>query len=123
VIAFRALGEFTDPRRGQFVPFYLQPNLGGPDNLRGYRAYRFYDNTAVVATAEYRCEIFSGLDMALFADAGNVFPRWQDIKVTGVKTDAGFGFRFNVRNNVFMRLDTGFSREGFQVWFNFANIF
>jgi len=33
------------------------------------------------------------------------------------------GLRFNVRNNVFLRLDVGFSHEGFQVWVKFNPIF
>ena len=32
-------------------------------------------------------------------------------------------FRFNVRNNVFLRLDVGFSHEGFRVWVKFWNPF
>ena len=35
----------------------------------------------------------------------------------------GFGLRFNARNNVFLRLDVGFSHEGFQVWVKFGDIF
>jgi hypothetical protein len=31
--------------------------------------------------------------------------------------------RFNARNAVFLRIDAGFSHEGFQVWFKFGNVF
>jgi hypothetical protein len=31
--------------------------------------------------------------------------------------------RFNVRNDVFMRIDAGFSHEGYQVWLKFNNVF
>ena len=61
----------TDPHAGNLVPFYLQPTLGGSDDLRGYRSFRFYDNNSVVLNGEYRWEVFSGLDMALFVDAGS----------------------------------------------------
>ena len=71
---------------------------------------------------EYRWEVFSGLDMALFVDAGQVFDHWQQINFR-IDTDYGFGFRFSVRNDVFLRIDTGFSREGFAIWFKFGNIF
>jgi hypothetical protein len=40
-----------------------------------------------------------------------------------LETSAGFGFRFNARNNVFLRLDVGFSHEGFQVAMKFNNLF
>jgi len=123
VFAFRGRIQATDPHAGNQVPFYLQPTLGGPDTLRGFQAFRFYDNNSVLLQGEYRWEVFSGLDMALFVDSGRVFHNWQDISLTGMETDAGFGFRFNVRNDVFLRLDTGFSREGFQIWLRFGNPF
>ena len=123
VIAVRARIEATDPHSGQAVPFYLQPTLGGSEDLRGFRPFRFYDNDSVLAQAEYRWEVFSGLDMALFADAGRVFHDWRGINFRDPEIDGGFGFRFNVRNDVFLRIDTGFSREGFQVWFKFNNVF
>ena len=123
VIALRARTEATDPHDGNRVPFFLQPTLGGPDTLRGYRAFRFYDNASIVLNGEYRWEAFSGLDMALFMDAGQVFERWEQINLRNLKTDWGFGLRFNVRNDVFMRIDTGFSNEGFGVWLKFSNVF
>lgn len=123
VIALRARVEATEPHGGQEVPFYLQPTLGGSEDLRGFRSFRYYDNNAAVLNAEYRWEVFSGLDMALFADAGRVFPDWHDISFRSLDKDFGFGFRFNVRNDVFMRIDTAFSREGFQTWLKFNNVF
>jgi hypothetical protein len=123
VIALRGRVEATSPREGNRVPFYLQPTLGGSEDLRGFRPFRFYDNNAVILNGEYRWEVFSGLDMALFVDAGKVFNEWQQINYRNLETDAGFGFRFNVRNDVFMRIDTGFSHEGFQIWVKFNNVF
>jgi outer membrane protein assembly factor BamA len=123
VLALRGKSVLTDTDPGKTVPFYLQPTLGGSDDLRGFRAFRFSDNNLIVVNCEYRWEVFSGLDMALFADAGKVFPRHADWNFRNMEAAFGFGFRFNVRNNVFMRLDTGFSHEGFQVWVKFNNVF
>lgn len=123
VIALRARSALTDTDRGQVVPFYMQPVLGGSETLRGFRPFRFYDNNLIVGNAEYRWEVFSGLDMALFADAGKVFARWEDWNRGRLEQSYGFGFRFNVRNEVFLRIDTGFSREGFAVWLKFDNVF
>ena len=123
VIALRGRVEATEPHAGQQVPFYLQPTLGGSEDLRGFRPFRFYDNNAVILNGEYRWEVFSGLDMALFVDAGRVFHEWSNINLRSAEIDGGFGFRFNVRNNVFLRIDSGFSREGFQLWFKFNNVF
>ena len=123
VIALRARTTLTGTQQGQSVPFYMQPILGGSESLRGYRPYRFRDNNLLLLNVEYRYEIFSGLDMALFADAGKVAPRRGLINFRELESTVGFGLRFNVRNNVFMRIDTGFSQEGFQVWLKFNDIF
>jgi outer membrane protein assembly factor BamA len=57
------------------MPFYFMPTLGGNDTLRGFREYRFRGPHAILAQGEYRWEIWSGLDGALFYDAGKVADR------------------------------------------------
>src|SRR4051794_18095960 len=121
VFAVRAKTALTSSDRP--IPFYMQPSLGGSDDLRGYRPYRFRGDNLMVMNAEYRWEIFSGLDMAIFADAGKVFTRRSDLSFRNLESDAGFGFRFNERNRTFLRLDVAFSHEGFQVWIKFNNVF
>jgi len=123
VIALRATTTRTYTSAGQTVPFYLQPTLGGPNDLRGFRAFRFYDDNMLLLNGEYRWEVFSGLDMALFADGGKVFPRSGAWNLSHLEGSGGFGLRFNVLNNVFLRIDAGFSHEGAQVWFKFDNIY
>jgi outer membrane protein assembly factor BamA len=123
VIALRAKTSLTMNDGGQPLPFYMQPTLGGSDDLRGFRPFRFRDNNLLLMNAEYRWEVFSGLDMAVFADAGKVFAKRSQLDFADLETSAGFGFRFNARNNVFLRLDVGFSHEGFQVAFKFNNLF
>jgi outer membrane protein assembly factor BamA len=105
------------------MPFYLQPRLGGSDDLRGYRPYRFTDRNAVVYNAEYRWEIFSGLDGALFLDAGKVMPRSGHLSFSELEVSPGFGFRFNAANRTFIRLDFGFSHEGVGIWVKFNDPF
>src|SRR5262249_1840207 len=104
-------------------PFYMQPSLGGSDDLRGYRPYRFRGDNMMVMNGEYRWEIFSGLDMAIFADAGKVFTRKSDFSLRNLENAVGVCFRFNALNRTFLRLDVGFSHEGFQIWAKFSNVF
>jgi outer membrane protein assembly factor BamA len=122
-LALRGRFTFTDTGPGRHVPFYLQPNLGGSDDLRGFRPFRFTGRNAVVYNAEYRWEIFSGLDGALFFDAGKVMPRRGQLNFSELETSAGFGLRFNARNRTFVRLDAGFSHEGAGVWLKFNDPF
>ncbi len=120
VFALRARTEFNYAGTGQVVPFYLQPTLGGSDDLRGFRQFRYYDNDSLLMNVEYRWEVAPALDMALFGDGGKVFPRPGDISLTNLKSDGGFGLRFKNREAVMFRIDVGFSREGTQIWFKFS---
>lgn len=123
VIALRAKAKLSDTDRNELIPFYMQPFLGGSDDLRGYRPFRFNDRNSMVLNAEYRWEIFAGLDGAIFADAGKVFPRRGFLNFRDLESSVGFGLRFNARNKTAVRVDVGFSHEGFQVWFKFNDVF
>lgn len=123
VIALRARTILTDTDAGHSVPFYLQPFLGGSDDLRGFRPFRFSDRNMVAYNAEYRWEVFAGLDAAIFADAGKVFARRGQLNFANLEGSAGFGLRFNIQNATFLRIDVGFSHEGYQIWFKFNDVF
>lgn len=123
VIAIRGKTELSYTDAGQVVPFYLQPVLGGLDDLRGFRPFRFYDDNLIVLNGEYRWSIFTGLDGVLFADEGKVFHRHSDFSLRHLEHSYGFGFRFSTEKSTFMRIETGFSREGFQIWVKFGDIF
>lgn len=123
VIALRGRSELTYKNAGQTLPFYMQPVLGGSNDLRGFRAWRFHGDNLLVFNAEYRYEVFAGLDMAVFADAGKVFQSKKQLNLKDLEGAYGIGMRFNARNMVFMRIDAGFSHEGFQVWVKFNNVF
>jgi len=108
----------------QTMPFYLMPSLGGNDSLRGFREYRFRGPHALLLQGEYRFEIWSGLDAALFYDAGKVEMRRQDLDFNGLESDYGFGFRFNTDNGVILRVDSAFgSRDGKHLWIVFGGTF
>ncbi len=123
VIAFRAKTSLVDSKSGNRVPFFMQPTLGGSDDLRGFREFRFRDQNLFLMNLEYRWEAFSGLDMAIFGDAGKVFARRADLGFGDLEADIGFGARFNSVNGVFFRLDTGFSNEGTRIFWKFGHVF
>jgi outer membrane protein assembly factor BamA len=123
VIALRAKTTLTRHADDQTIPFYMLPTLGGSEDLRGFADFRFRDRHMVVVNAEYRFEAFSGLDVALFADAGQVAAQVSDFRIRDMNTAAGFGFRFNTEKKVIYRVDVGFSREGASVYMKFGNVF
>ena len=122
VIALHGASSLTTTSNGQRVPFYLQPTLGGPDTLRGFRYNRFYGDNSAMVNAEYRWFCSPLLDMAAFADGGKVFNRWEQWNFHNLQTDVGFSLRFKGRTGrTVFNFDTGFSHEGFQIWFHVAN--
>jgi outer membrane protein assembly factor BamA len=123
VVVLRAKTTMTQTAAGQDVPFFMQPSLGGSEDLRGFREYRFRDRNMVVLNAEYRWEAFSGLDLAAFADAGQVAPKAGDLRFSNFEKSYGAGLRFNTAKSVFLRMDLGFSNEGRRLFIKFGHVF
>lgn len=124
VIATRLFASTAQASDGREVPFYLMPALGGNDVLRGFRNYRFRGPHALVMSAEYRWEIWSGLDGALFYDTGKVAERRSDLDFSHLEHSYGIGFRFNTDSGVVFRVDAAFgSRDGKHLYVVFGGVF
>ncbi len=125
VLAVRGWASTSEAADDSFgIPFYLMPTLGGNDSLRGFRNYRFRGPHALLLQAEYRWEIWSGLDAALFYDAGKVAMQRSDLNFKDLEDDYGFGFRFNTSTGVIMRVDAAFgSRDGKHLHIVFGGVF
>jgi hypothetical protein len=124
VLFARAFASTSNVEPNQRLPFYMMPTLGGHDSLRGFREYRFRGPHAVLMQGEYRFEIWSGLDAALFYDAGKVTMRRSDLDLNDLESDYGFGFRFNTDRGIVFRVDAAFgSRDGKHLWIVFGGTF
>jgi hypothetical protein len=124
ILALRALVSASAADQGGQVPFYYLPTLGGPDDLRGFHRDRFSDTHALLLQAEYRWEIFTAVDGAIFYDTGKVASRLEDLNLRDLESDYGFGFRFGSANGVFLRIEAAFgSSDGNHFIFRFNNVF
>lgn len=125
VLALRGWLSSADPGPASGgVPFFLMPSLGGHDTLRGFRNYRFRGPHALLLQAEYRWELWAGLEAALFYDAGKVGMRRRDLDIDRLESNYGFGFRFNTRHSVVLRIDSAFgSRDGKHFHIALAGVF
>src|SRR5207247_10384665 len=103
------------------VSFSLRATISSESDLRVVCRYRFYREKLIALSAEYRCEVNTAFDMAIFVDGGKVFHRSGQISLYNLESSPGFGFRF--KNPVVARLDAGFSREGVQVWLKLSKLF
>lgn len=95
-------------------PFTNLAAAGNDDMLRGYARNRFRDLNFVGAQVEYRFPLVSRLGGVVFGGAGDVFAtpeeaRWQTLKYT---YGAGLRLLINRRENLNLRFDYGFGRDG-----------
>ena len=110
VLALHGWVVGSTPADGQFVPFYLQPSVGGNNTLRAYHDFRFHDYNSLVVNAEVRVPLTTHIDGALFADLGNVAPRFEDLNLD--KRNFGVGLRLHTTRTTFGRLDVAHGDEG-----------
>ena len=116
-------------------PFWVQPNLGNEDVLRGVPNKRFRDNSAQSATAEVRYNFALALpfikswlgkdwQLAAFAETGRVGRTFVDASRASLNHSAGIGGRliFNERVGA-MRGDLGFSEHGVALIVKFNQAF
>lgn len=112
VLALRMVTSASSSTAQNRVPFYFQRTLGGPEDLRGFERFRFRDDSLLLLQAEYRWEIFTAVDGALFYDTGTVAPRTGDLNLNNLRSDYGIGFRFGTSNGVFLRTEVAFGTQG-----------
>ena len=118
-------------------PIYNQPTLGGPFALRGYITGRWHDRAALSASLEYRPVLqargfplpwLGGLrvervGLVLFADAGAVAEDVSALADAKWKFIPGVGLRFMLERDAPLRIDIGFSDEGYELSIQFGQAF
>lgn len=95
--------------RGNAVPFYLQPTLGGTDiekqtGLRSYRDYRFRAPNLVSFQAEYNRVLWGPLGGLLFYDVGKVAMTRGNLSLNHLHHSYGVGVTLALGNFHYVRL-------------------
>ena len=119
VLAVHGWMVASDTDEGQFVPFYLQPSLGGHNTLRSYADYRFHDRNMLLVNVETRIAMMTHVDAAVFLDAGNVAARLGDLNID--KRSYGAGLRLHTRRRTFGRVDVAHGGEGWRLLFRLTD--
>jgi hypothetical protein len=113
-LVFQGALEFTRPRgESETIPFYLYPHIGGESTLRGYNLDRFYGQNIFLVTLEYRYKIHPDFQALIFFDEGQVFGRTTDLSWLNWQRNYGFGFKIMSSGSTIMRMDFGWSSEGY----------
>ena len=104
----------SEVEAGHSVPYYLQPSLGGVKRC-GHAPTIVSTTTTCCATAEVRVALLTHLDLAMFADAGNVAAHAGDLDLA--RRSYGAGFRLHTRRETFASMDVAQGEEGWRVLF------
>jgi hypothetical protein len=94
LLAFQLLYEST---LGQ-VPFYMLPQLGGGDIVRGYFAGKYRDKQMQALQAEYRAHLFWRFGAVAFANIGQVGESYAQMWNAPARPSFGDGLRINMKD-------------------------
>jgi hypothetical protein len=118
VLAFRGLATFSTSEPGETTPAILAPYLGSGSTMRAFPTRRFTDRNRALLTGEYRWRPSRYLDMAVFMDAGQVFPEKSEFKADRFKTDWGVGMRVHGPTFTAVRIEAATGHEGWRIVFS-----
>jgi outer membrane protein assembly factor BamA len=112
VLAFQALWEYNDGD----TPFFMMPQLGGKDRLRGIgHSKNVVDQSVWLLRSELRSHIWWRFGAVLFTEAGQAGNRpalnWDELIYSN-----GLGLRFRLlpHEPLHIRIDAAWSSEGHQ---------
>jgi len=87
------------------APFYLTPQLGNDEMMRGYYQGRYRDRNYLAGQSEIRYRLHPRIGLAAFLSAGTVYD--DKIDLSHLKFSGGGGFRyfFDLEHNSSIRFD------------------
>ncbi len=98
------------------VPYFMLPELGSGRTLRAYQTGRFRDRHSLLTSVELRwIPNRTGLDMAVFYDAGKVTRRRSDLDFNGLKSNWGIGARFHGPTMTVLRVEAARGDAGWHL--------
>ncbi|MGM9714106.1 MAG: BamA/TamA family outer membrane protein [Prevotella sp.] len=86
--------------------------LGSSNSMRGYYEGRYRDKHKIETTIELRQHVWKRNGIVLWVGAGTVFPKFSKLDIDHVLPNYGFGYRWEFKKNVNVRLDYGFGKKG-----------
>ncbi len=120
VLALNLYVEILENTGGLQLPVTELVQVGGAEQMRGFREGHFHGESALALTASYRYPIWSFLDADIFAGLGNVFlGRFAGIQVERMVLSWGVGLRSNTSRDASFDLMVGFGSNQLQHWDNF----
>jgi len=103
---------FYHTLQGNNIPFYLYPQLGSDQMMRGYYTGRYRDENMITSQAELRYRFMNRFGVVAFAGTGKVFEN-NNFSLNNLKPNYGFGARyfFDPAKGLSLRVDYGFGEK------------
>jgi hypothetical protein len=107
------------------TPYYLYPNIGGQERLRGYEEYRFMGKKAILFQHDLRFPVYGPLGGAAFIATGRVSDKTIDLFSGRYHTGYGMGLRYfvNKEDKLVFRFDWAFGKDTDGVYFTFSEAY
>ena len=98
--------------QGKNTPFYLLPQMGNDEMMRGYYTGRYRDRNLLAGQAELRYRYNNRFGLAVFGGGGQVFDN-GDLSLKSFKPSYGAGGRyfFDPEKGLSVRLDYGIGEK------------
>ena len=103
---FRGTLNFGTPSWG------MMALLGSSNTMRGYYEGRYRDKHKMEGTIELRQHVWKRNGIVVWAGAGTVFPKFSALRLDKLLPNYGFGYRWEFKKDVNVRLDYGFGKNG-----------
>ena len=123
VMVLRFAAEINRQFEDQSIPFYYLSELGHKESIRGFERGRFRDRDKFLISAEYRYPVWRfwmerGLDIVLFADAGQVADDiFSDAGIDRLEPGFGVGARLWDQKGLVGKVEAGKSADGWRIYF------
>lgn len=108
---------------GGTPPWCLMSEVGSTSRMRGYYEGRYRDKNILEAQVELRQKIHGRHGFVVWAGAGEVFPRWDELRMGRILPNFGLGYRWEFMKRVNVRIDYGFTKNGGGFMFNINEAF
>lgn len=121
ILALNAYSLYSDAD----LPFFQMGQLGGQKRMRGFYEGRYRDNNALVFQAEYRRHLVWLLGFTVFADIGQVAPRYDQFNSRDWRYTYGIGLRLmsDRVQKINLRMDLGIGNNKLLPYFTVGEAF